>query len=256
MSGLVLGKLAFVTGAGSGIGRATCQVLAREGAQVIAADKNLKSAEETIATLPITSNNDNSIGHSSVLVDVSDSNSIKSSLKKILGQFKKPPSIVVNCAGITRDNFILKLSEEDFDDVINVNLKGTFLLMKIFAQAIIENNVKESSFITIGSAVAKNGNMGQANYCASKAGVDLVTKTAAREFSKYGIRCNSVLPGFIATPMTDVVPEKVIEKMMPLISCRRMGRPEEIAEMITFLASSKSSYVNGASIDINGGLTI
>uniref|UniRef100_A0A1Y1MN79 (3R)-3-hydroxyacyl-CoA dehydrogenase n=1 Tax=Photinus pyralis TaxID=7054 RepID=A0A1Y1MN79_PHOPY len=242
----------FIAGAGSGIGRATCQVLAREGAQVVAVDRNLKSVEDTIGTLQ-TSNSNGGSPHSSHLVDVSNCNSIKSSLKQILEKYKKPPSIVVNCAGITRDNFILKLSEEDFEDVINVNLKGTFLVMKIFAQAIIENNVQGASFVNIGSIVAKFGNMGQANYCASKAGVVLVTKTAVKEFSKYGIRFNTVLPGFISTPMTDLVPAKVMKKVIPLIACERIGHPEEVAEVIAFLASSKSSYINGASIDVNGG---
>ncbi|XP_031333022.1 estradiol 17-beta-dehydrogenase 8-like isoform X2 [Photinus pyralis] len=242
----------FIAGGGSGIGRAACQVLAREGAQVVAADRNLKSAEETIGTLQ-TSNSNGASHHSSHLVDVSNFNSVKSSLNQILEKYKKPPSIVVNCAGINRNNFILDMTEEEFDDVMNVNLKGTFLVIKIFAQAIIENKVPDASFVNIGSTVAKFGNITQANYGASKAGVELVTKTVVKEFSKHGIRCNTILPGVISTPMTNLVPAKDLELVLPLIACERIGHAEEVAEVIAFLASSKSSYVNGAAIEVNGG---
>jgi len=246
----VLGKLAFVTGAGSGIGKATCQILAREGASIIAADRNAKSAEET---LNLISESSSGKSHLSLSIDVSQSASIKDALKKVLDTYKEPPSIIVNCAGITRDNFFLKLSEADFQEVIDVNLKGTFLVTQTFAQAIVEKKVPKASIINIASIVGKYGNIGQANYCASKAGVELLTKTAAKEFGQFGIRCNAVLPGFIKSPMTAAVPDKVMTKVMPLIPCKRMGEPEEVAEVITFLASEKSSYVNGALIEITGG---
>ncbi|XP_017786323.1 PREDICTED: estradiol 17-beta-dehydrogenase 8 [Nicrophorus vespilloides] len=245
----VLGKLALVTGAASGIGRATCRILADEGAAIIAADCNLSGAKDTIGSLKSSHNNENL----ALTMAVDESSSVKKGLKLILEQYSKPPSIVVNCAGITRDNFLLKMSEQDFDDVIRVNLKGTFLVMQTFANAVIQYKINNASFINIASIVGKHGNIGQANYCASKAGVELLTKTASKEFGKFGIRCNVILPGFTDTPMVKMVPEKVKQKLIPFISAGRFGLPEEIAQTIAFLASEKSSYVNGASIEVTGG---
>ncbi|KAK9888169.1 hypothetical protein WA026_000438 [Henosepilachna vigintioctopunctata] len=245
----LIGRTAFVTGAGSGIGRATCQVLARDGANIIAADVNEANARKTIELIDKSESKNLSIA-----IDVSKSSNVKHVLDKVLETYKKPPSIIVNCAGITRDNFILKLSEENFQEVIDVNLKGTFLVLQAFANAIIEHQISPASIINIGSVSSKNGNMGQANYCASKAGVELLTKTAAKEFGKVGIRVNAVLPGFISTPMTAIVPEKVKAILLKQIPLARLGNPEEIAEVISFLASEKSSYINGASINVNGGM--
>ncbi|KAF2884174.1 hypothetical protein ILUMI_22001 [Ignelater luminosus] len=251
MSGSVLGKLTFVTGAGSGIGRAACQILAREGARIIAADRNINSANQVVEA--ISKKQPSSIKHLSLNIDVSQSESIKNALKQVLDVYKEPPTVIVNCAGITRDNFLLKLSEQDFQEVIDVNLKGTFLTTQIFAQAIVEKQLTNASIINIASIVGKYGNIGQANYSASKAGVELITRTAAKEFGQFGIRCNAVLPGFITTPMTDAVPDKVKAKFLAVIPCKRLGEPEEVAEVITFLASDKSSYINGASIEVTGG---
>ncbi|GJQ86283.1 hypothetical protein Trydic_g8979 [Trypoxylus dichotomus] len=250
MSGIVLGKLAFVSGAASGIGRATCQVLAREGAIVIGADKNKKGAQETIEGISKLYKND----HSSLEISVNNSKSLQSALQQIIQQYKQPPSIVINCAGITRDNFLLKLSEADFDEVIDVNLKGTFLVVQIFAKALVENGINSGSFINMASIIGKIGNIGQTNYAASKAGVELLTKSAAKEFGKFGIRCNSILPGFIQTPMTETIPDKVKTKLLSMIPLNRYGQPQEIAEVATFLASDRSSYINGASIEITGGI--
>lgn len=158
-------------------------------------------------------------------VDVGDKASVKSALEKVLEQFKAPPNIIVNNAGITRDNFLLKLSEEDFDEVIKVNLKGTFLVTQIFAQAMVEHSV-QGAVVNVASTTGKYGNIGQANYAASKAGVEGFTKTAAKEFGKFGIRVNSVLPGFISTPMVDAVPDKVKEKIKALVPLQRLGKPE------------------------------
>lgn len=197
------------------------------------------------------------------------------------------PTIVVNAAGITRDNFILKLDEQSFDDVIRTNIKvscwsfcvftlqccnfylflsffffpvsyfighqGSFLIMQEFANAIVERNLSNSSIINLGSIIGKVGNIGQVNYAASKAGVEAMTKTAAKEFGKFGIRANCILPGFIDTPMTETVPQKVRDIMMMQCPLRRFGRPEEVAEVISFLASDRSSYINGASIEVTGG---
>jgi len=243
------GRLAFVTGAGSGIGRATCQILAREGASIVAADRNVQNAQETVNLLP----KDLAQNHLSLAVSVQNSEHVKQSLQDVLEKFSKPPSIVVNSAGITRDNFLTKLAEADFDEVIDVNLKGTFIVMQTFANAMIQHKIQNGSIVNIGSIVGKYGNLGQTNYCASKAGVDLMSKVASKEFGKWSIRVNTVLPGFIETPMFDAVPDKVKTKFAGTIPLARLGRPEEIAEVITFLASDKSSYVNGASIEVTGG---
>ncbi|GAB0090296.1 estradiol 17-beta-dehydrogenase 8 [Sergentomyia squamirostris] len=242
---LLVGKLAFVTGAGSGIGRATCRILARDGATVIAADRNLATAEETVTLLGDPS-------HSSVKVEVDSSASIQEALAFCLEKYKKPPSVVVNSAGITKDNFIVKMREEDFDAVISVNLKGSFMVMQAFAKSMIAQKVS-GSIVNLSSVVAKSGNLGQANYSASKAGVEAMTRVAAKEFGKFNIRVNAVLPGFINTPMTQTVPDKVKEMIIQQTALKRFGEPEEIAEVIAFLASDKSSYVTGASIDVIGG---
>jgi NAD(P)-dependent dehydrogenase (short-subunit alcohol dehydrogenase family) len=249
-AGTLAGKLAFVTGAGSGIGRATCRILAREGASVIAADKNLNGAKDTVSTIPRTTNQN----HVPLELDVGEMSSIKSALKATLEHFSKPPSIIVNSAGITRDNFLLKLSHTDFDDVININLKGTFMVIQTFSNAIIDHGIEGASIINIASTSGKYGNVGQVNYSASKAGVEGLTKTAAKEFGKFGIRVNCVLPGMIATPMTDAVPDKVKDKVVKLISLGRFGKPEEVGEVIAFLASDRSSYVHGATVDVTGGV--
>ncbi|KAJ0039450.1 hypothetical protein NL108_013552, partial [Boleophthalmus pectinirostris] len=140
-------------------------------------------------------------------------------------RYFQPPSVCVNAAGITQDNFLLSLEEEEFDKVIQVNLKGTFLVTQAVAQALVACGASKGSIINMGSIVGKVGNLGQANYSASKAGVEGLTRTAAKELSKFGIRCNCVLPGFITTPMTDSVPDKVINKLLTLVPLGRMGEP-------------------------------
>ncbi|XP_056638305.1 estradiol 17-beta-dehydrogenase 8 [Diorhabda sublineata] len=245
----LVGKLALVTGGASGIGRATCRIFSKEGASVIVADRDPKGIKDTLDII----NDKSKEKHLGVELDVTKSTSINNTLEKSLEKFSKPPSIIVNCAGITRDNFILKLSEEDFDQVINVNLKGTFLIIKTFANAIVEHGIQSGSIINISSIVGKYGNIGQSNYTASKAGVELLTKTASKEFAKLGIRVNAVFPGMIKTNMIQSVPDKVKDRFRSMIPMGRFGEPEEIAEAITFLASDKSSYITGASIFVTGG---
>lgn len=245
---MVAGKLAFVTGAGSGIGREVCRILARDGAKVIAADCNVQNAQDTVSLL-------NGSAHTALNIDVSNLHSIKAAFKDALHKYSNPPMIVVNSAGITRDQFLVKLTESEFQDVINVNLKGTFLVVQNAARELIETqNSSGSSIINVGSIIGKIGNLGQANYAASKAGVEVFTKTAALEFGKFGIRVNTVLPGFIETPMTGTVPDNVKQMFIKRIPLQRMGKPQEVAEVIAFLASSKSSYINGASIEVTGGM--
>ncbi|KAI9565676.1 hypothetical protein GHT06_009468 [Daphnia sinensis] len=249
--GLLSGRLALVTGGGSGIGRAVCHVLAREGARVVVADLNSIAAEETKKHL-------DDIGgrfeHLALPVDVSVGRSVQSLIVDIRGKFNAAPSIVVNSAGITRDNFLLKMDENSWNAVMNVNLKGTFLVTQAAAAAMLDDKVPKSSIINIASIIGKTGNVGQCNYAASKAGVEAFTRTVSKELAKYNIRCNAVLPGFIETPMVHSVPDKVKEKFKALIPFGRMGLPEEVAEVVLFLASDRSSYVTGNCIEVSGGL--
>ncbi|KAB0394391.1 hypothetical protein E2I00_013372, partial [Balaenoptera physalus] len=169
--------------------------------------------------------------------------------------FSRPPSVVVSCAGITRDEFLLHMSEDDWDRVIAVNLKGIFLVTQAAAQALVSSGCP-GSIINISSIVGKVrlswdevGNVGQTNYAASKAGVVGLTQTAARELGRHGIRCNSVLPGFIKTPMTQKVPQKVLDKVTGMIPMGHMGDPEDVADVVAFLASEDSGYITGASVE-------
>ncbi|XP_023215722.1 estradiol 17-beta-dehydrogenase 8-like [Centruroides sculpturatus] len=146
------------------------------------------------------------------------------------------------------------MTEQMFDDVIKVNLKGTYLVMQAASKLMIQEKVTNGCIVNISSVVGKVGNMGQCNYAASKAGVEALTKSAAKELARYGIRCNAVMPGFIDTPMVSTVPEKVMDNILKQTPLRRKGKPEEIADVCAFLASCKSSYITGEIIQVSGGL--
>ncbi|XP_048777524.1 estradiol 17-beta-dehydrogenase 8-like [Ostrea edulis] len=244
---MLSGRLAVVTGAGSGIGRAVCRIFASEGATVIAADMNDKGMAETMSMIQDTGD------HQSYQCDVSSSASITDLVGKIKERYSSAPHVAVNSAGITRDRTMMKLTEEDFDKVIDVNLKGTWLLNKAIGKAMLSDKVP-GSIVNISSLVGKTGNVGQTNYAASKAGVIGLTKSMAKEMGKFNIRVNAVLPGFIETPMTEVVPENLMQMTKLLIPLGRLGNPEEIANTCAFLASEKSSYITGATIEVTGGL--
>ncbi|XP_018609887.2 (3R)-3-hydroxyacyl-CoA dehydrogenase isoform X1 [Scleropages formosus] len=248
-SSRLVSKLAVVTGGGSGIGRAVCQRFASEGASVVVADIDEGSASRTVAALP---RGHRAQEHMAAAVDVSSRHSVDRLLTSIQHQYFQPPSLCVSAAGITQDEFLLKMDEEDFDRVIEVNLKGTFLVTQVFSRAMVSSGFPKGSIITIGSIVGKMGNIGQVNYSASKAGVVGLTRTAAKELSKFGIRCNCVLPGFIATPMTDKIPEKVLSKVLSLVPMGRIGEPAEVADVCAFLASDESRYITGVSIEVTG----
>ncbi|XP_012693063.2 estradiol 17-beta-dehydrogenase 8 [Clupea harengus] len=247
----LISRLAVVTGGGSGIGRAVCQRLAAEGASLVVADRNVGSANQTLESL---SRDHKGQEHMVAEVDVSARSSVESLVNSIQRRYFQPPSVCVNAAGITQDEFLLKMEEEDFDKVIQVNLKGTFLITQSFSKALVAAGAPKGSIITVGSIVGKVGNVGQANYSASKAGVQGLTRTAAKELSRFGIRCNCVLPGFITTPMTDKVPERVLSKITSLVPLGRMGDPAEVADVCAFLASDDSRYITGSCIEVTGGL--
>ncbi|XP_043353182.1 (3R)-3-hydroxyacyl-CoA dehydrogenase isoform X2 [Dermochelys coriacea] len=203
--------LALVTGGGSGIGRAVCARLAEEGALVAVADQNEVGAAETVRGLP---RGEPGQEHEAFGVDVSSAQSVGELMARIQAQFSALPRVCVSCAGITMDEFLLKQTEQAFDKVLQVNLKGTFLVTQAVARGLVESGAPGGSIINMGSIVGKVGNLGQVSYAASKAGVEGLTKTAAKELARFGIRCNVVLPGFIATPMTDKVPPKVLQKRL------------------------------------------
>jgi 3-oxoacyl-[acyl-carrier protein] reductase len=240
------GRVALVTGAAQGIGKAVALLLARNGADIVVSDINLEKAEET-------ANEIRSIGRKAlaVKVDVAHWNDVEQMVEVILEKFAKI-DILVNNAGITRDKLILRMTEEDWDAVLDVNLKGTFHCTK----AVVRHMAKQRSgkIINIASVVGEMGNASQANYSASKAGVIGLTKTIAREFAQRGININAIAPGYIETPMTEVLPEKVKEELKKLIPMERLGKPEDVAEAVLFLASEESSYITGHVLNVNGGI--
>ena len=240
------GKIALVTGAAQGIGKAVTLLLARHGADVIVADVNLEKAEETAREVQ-------SLGQQSMAVklDVTRLQDVEATVETALQRFGKI-DILINNAGIARDKLILRMTEEDWDAVLAVNLKGTFNCTK----AVIKHMSKQRSgkIVNIASVVGEMGNPGQANYAASKAGVIGFTKTIAREFAQRGINVNAIAPGYIQTPMTDALPEKAKEELKRMIPMERLGQPEDVARAVLFLVSEASGYITGNVLKVNGGI--
>ena len=240
------GKVALVTGAAQGIGRAIGLLLARNGADIVVSDINLEKAEETAKEI-------RGIGPKAmaVKVDVSNLSDVERMVEGILEKLAKI-DILVNNAGITRDKLILRMTEEDWDAVLGVNLKGTFNCTK----AVIRHMAKQRSgkIVNIASVVGEMGNAGQANYSASKAGVIGLTKTIAREYAQRGINVNAIAPGYIETPMTEALPGKAKEELKKLIPMERLGKPEDVAEAVLFLVSEESNYITGQVLNVNGGI--
>jgi len=240
------GKVALVTGAAQGIGKAVALLLARNGANIVVSDINLEKAAETAREIE-------SIGVKAMAlkVNVASLDDVEQMTGAILEKFGKI-DILVNNAGITRDKLILRMTEEDWDAVLDVNLKGTFHCTK----TVVRHMAKQRSgkIVSIASVVGEMGNAGQVNYAASKAGVIGLTKTIAREFAQRGINVNAIAPGYIETPMTEVLPEKVKEELKRLIPMERLGKPEDIAEAVLFLVSEGSNYITGHVLKVNGGI--
>ena len=240
------GKVALVTGAAQGIGKAVALLLARHGADIVVSDINLEKAEETAKEIESTG-----VNAMAVKLDVASLSDVERTVAAILEKFAKI-DILVNNAGITRDKLILRMTEEDWDLVLKVNLKGTFNCTK----AVVKHMAKQRSgkIVSIASVVGEMGNAGQVNYSASKAGVIGLTKTIAREFAQRGINVNAIAPGYIETPMTEVLPEKVKEELKRLIPMERLGKPEDVAEAVLFLVSEESNYITGHVLKVNGGI--
>lgn len=243
------GKVALVTGGSRGIGREIALTLASYGATVIINYCGSKEKAEEVLEL-IQSNG----GRASLYQgNIKDAKVVKEMFSTILSEYKKI-DILVNNAGITRDNLIIKMSEEEWDEVIDVNLKGMFLCLQQASTVMLKQ--RNGSIINISSISGITGNPGQINYSAAKAGVIGMTKTLAKEIGKRGIRVNAIAPGYINTDMTAVLKDDLKEQISNLVPLKRLGECKDIAEMVAFIASDKASYITGQVIQIDGGLSI
>lgn len=242
------GRVALITGAGQGIGRAIALRFADEGAKVVVVDIAEASASAVADEIKAAGNE-----ALAVVCDVTQRDQVGALVGRVLSAYGQI-DILGNNAGITRDARLIKMSEEDFDRVIDVNLKGAFNLAQAVAGPMIERGY--GRIISTASVVALYGNFGQTNYVATKAGVIGMTRVWARELGPKGITANAVAPGFIATDMIKTVPEKVIEGMIERTPVRRLGAPEDIAAAYLFLASEEASFVNGIMLSVDGGLVI
>ncbi|MBR0599361.1 3-oxoacyl-ACP reductase FabG [Clostridiales bacterium BAD-6] len=240
------GKVALVTGSGRGIGKAIAMTLANEGADIIVNDVNLEDAEGTASEI-------RKIGRKAVAIasNVADRNQAREMFAKIKEEFGVL-HILVNNAGITRDGLLLKLTEEQWDQVVSVNLKGVFHCCQLAAGFMVEQN--EGKIVNLTSIAGQIGNVGQVNYAATKAGVIGMTKTLAKELARSNINVNAIAPGFIRTPMTDQIPEKIKESLIKTIPLDRIGEPEDIAKAVKFLVTDDSSYITGHILSCNGGM--
>jgi 3-oxoacyl-[acyl-carrier protein] reductase len=248
MTQRLAGKSAFVTGAGQGIGRAVALTLAREGADVAIGDINAETAGQVVEEIRAAGRRSEAL-----IGDISKAEEAEAAVKGAAESLGKL-DILVNNAGITRDGLALRMSEADWDRVISINLKGTFLCSK--AAARLMSRQRGGRIINVSSVIGLRGNAGQANYAASKAGVIGLTKSFAREFASRGITVNAVAPGFIKTAMTDVLSDAVKAQILAQIPLGSLGSPEDVAEVIAFLASDAAGYVTGQVIAIDGGMAM
>lgn len=246
---LLEGKVALITGGSRGIGKAIAMRFAEQGASVAFSDLNrdelMENTEKELQALGVQAK-----GYASNAASMTDSEKLA---EQILADFGRI-DILVNNAGITRDNLLLRMSEQDWDLVMAVNLKSVFNLTKAVQRAMIKQ--KGGSIINMSSVVGVNGNAGQSNYSASKAGMIGFTKSIAQELGSRGVRCNAIAPGFIETEMTHKLPDDVRQQWISTIPLRRSGKPEDVADVAVFLASDLSAYVTGQVISVCGGMSM
>lgn len=243
------GQTAIITGSSRGIGRTTAEEFAKRGVNIIIVDINGGNAE--IVAEEIKSRY--GVETLGIKADISKSDDVKRLFDEAVKKFSKI-EILVNNAGITRDNLLIRMKDEEWDAVLNINLKGAFLCSREAVK--IMSKIKYGRIINLASVVAFMGNPGQVNYSASKAGLVALTRTIAKEYASRGITVNAVAPGFIQTAMTAQLPEKVKEEMLRMIPLERFGTTEDVANAIIFLALPESGYITGQVIHVNGGMYV
>lgn|SRR5699024_10881584 len=246
---MLSGQVALVTGASRGLGRSIALELAGKGANVVVNYAGSKDkAEEVVEEIK-------GLGRESFAIqaDVSSEEAVKSMVKKVIDHFGQL-DILVNNAGITKDNLLMRMKEEEFDDVMNINLKGVFLCTKAVTRQMMRQ--RKGKIINVASIVGVRGNPGQANYVAAKAGVIGLTKTTAQELASRNILVNAVAPGFITTDMTEVLSDEQREAILSLVPLRKLGQPEDVARVVRFLASEDANYITGQTIHIDGGMVM
>lgn len=246
---LLENKTAIVTGGSRGIGRAICVALAKEGANIVTCyAKGAAAAEETVAMC-----REYGVQAVAVQADVAVPGEVEALFAEAL-KITGTIEILVNNAGITRDGLLLRMSDDDFNQVIDTNLRGTFYCMRAASKLMMKK--RYGRIVTISSVVGVSGNAGQVNYAASKAGVIGMTKSLAKELGSRNVTANAVAPGFITTDMTEGLPDAVKEQMAKEIPLSRMGRPEDVADAVTFLVSDKASYITGQVLHVDGGMVM
>lgn len=240
------GKIAVVTGSAQGIGQAIAITLAQDGADVVVADLNADRCEETVARIK-------ALGRQAmaVSVNVGDWDQVKSMIDRVLKDWKQI-DVLVNNAGITRDGLLLRMKEEDWQSVLQVNLTGTFFCVKAVVPTM--SRQRSGRIVNIASIVGAIGNIGQANYSASKAAVIGLTKTVAREYASRNLTVNAVAPGFIDTAMTQDLSADTKEALLKQIPLNRLGQSSDIADAVSFLCSEKAGYITGHVLHVNGGM--
>lgn len=242
-------KTAIVTGGSRGIGRAICIALAKEGANIVTCyAKGAAAAEETVAMCK-----EYGVQAVAIQADVA----VKEEVDNLIAEALKitgTVEILVNNAGITRDGLVMRMSDEDFNQVIDTNLRGAFYCMRAASKLMMKK--RYGRIVTISSVVGVMGNAGQVNYAASKAGVIGMTKSLAKELGSRNVTANAVAPGFITTDMTDALPEAVKEQMAKEIPLARMGQPEDVANAVAFLVSDQASYITGQVLHVDGGMAM
>ena len=242
------GQIAVITGSARGIGKTIAISLAEAGANIVISDLNVEEGKATVGEIE-------AMGREAIWVqaDVSKSNQANQLIESTLEKFGRL-DILINNAGITRDNLLMRMSEDEWDSVIAVNLKGTYNCIRAATKIFMKQ--RTGRIINIASVVGQMGNAGQANYASSKAGVIGLTKSVAKELAGRNILVNAVAPGFIETAMTEKLPEKAKESLIQLIPLAKLGQPEDVAKVVLFLSSDRSSYITGQVINVDGGMVM
>ena len=241
-------KIALVTGASRGIGQSISMILAQNGAHVVCVSRNINDVQSVADKIT-----HQKFNASAVSCDISDSNNVTELVKDIIEKHGRI-DILINNAGITRDNLLMRMSEDDWNEVVNVNLKAAFTAIKAASRSMIKQ--RSGRIINISSVVGLIGNAGQVNYAASKAGLIGMTKSVAREFASRGITANCIAPGYVETEMTNKLTDKVKSSLNEQIPLGRIGNVEDIAYAVAFLASDEASYITGQTLAVDGGIVM